>query len=183
MQLSTGWIGTTCFVVRSSAICIIQLQIHLKDLSNSSYHLPGQNYILVLDGTSMSTNVVPNRTFHPVMPKKVASFCTVVYKCLQIRDLEIENMELKSKLDQYQSVFPATGGAPISPPAAAPPTERKESRMDRICERKFARKFQPAPLSSLLGLSSLAFFMCCSGVYFVEKVCEDSVQFSLCLSQ
>ena len=47
----------------------------------------------------------------------------------RIRDLEIENMELKSKLDQYQSVFPATGGPPIggpgaSPPAAAP-TERK----------------------------------------------------------
>lgn len=47
----------------------------------------------------------------------------------RIRDLEIENMELKSKLDQYQSVFPATGGPPIaggpgaSPPAAAP-TER-----------------------------------------------------------
>ncbi len=27
----------------------------------------------------------------------------------RIRDLEIENMELKSKLDQYQSIFPAAG--------------------------------------------------------------------------
>ena len=48
----------------------------------------------------------------------------------RIRDLEIENMELKSKLDQYQSVFPATGGPPIgggpgASPQPAAPTERK----------------------------------------------------------
>ena len=39
----------------------------------------------------------------------------------RIRDLEIENMELKSKLDQYQSVFPATGGPPIAPGASPKP--------------------------------------------------------------
>ena len=53
----------------------------------------------------------------------------------RIRDLEIENMELKSKLDQYQSVFPATGGPPIgggpgASPQPAAPTERKVDAAD-----------------------------------------------------
>jgi len=37
----------------------------------------------------------------------------------RIRDLEIENMELKSKLDKYQMIFSAEGGtgpgAPVTP--------------------------------------------------------------------
>ena len=71
----------------------------------------------------------------------------------RIRDLEIENMELKSKLDQYQSVFPATGGPPIaggpgaSPPAAAP-TERKVE-LD-CCIRERERPTDSFPIFSVI---------------------------------
>ena len=33
----------------------------------------------------------------------------------RIRELEVENMELKSKLDKYQSIFSSVEGGPVSP--------------------------------------------------------------------
>jgi hypothetical protein len=33
----------------------------------------------------------------------------------RIRELEVENMELKSKLDKYQSIFSSVDGGPVSP--------------------------------------------------------------------
>jgi hypothetical protein len=53
----------------------------------------------------------------------------------RIRDLEIENMELKSKLDQYQSIFPATGGpsgSPGSSTGTAPSAASNESGNQRL---------------------------------------------------
>ena len=35
----------------------------------------------------------------------------------RIRELEMENMELKSKLDKYQSIFSSVEGGPASPGA------------------------------------------------------------------
>ena len=68
----------------------------------------------------------------------------------RIRDLEIENMELKSKLDQYQSVFPATGGPPIgggpgASPQPAAPTERKVAVAESIRGRGNVRLTTDTP--------------------------------------
>ena len=41
-------------------------------------------------------------------------------KDARIRELEIENMELKSKLDKYQSIFPSS-----PPPASGTPGKLK----------------------------------------------------------
>ena len=50
-------------------------------------------------------------------------------KDARIRELEIENMELKSKLDKYQSIFPS------SPPPASGTPGKKLIKFGFFCQK------------------------------------------------
>ena len=74
----------------------------------------------------------------------------------RIRDLEIENMELKSKLDKYQSIFsggptpPGGGSAGGAPGPAATPRTRRTNRALGISA-------EPQSLKNLQDLTTQTF--------------------------
>ncbi len=84
----------------------------------------------------------------------------------RIRELELENMELKSKLDQYQSIFGA-GGPPVSPgggvvggasdPAASLQTAPASGGRTRRTNRGVGISAEPQSLKNLQDLTSKTF--------------------------
>lgn len=77
----------------------------------------------------------------------------------RIRDLEIENMQLKSKLDQYQSVFQVeapAGGAAAAAPAASDPAGVAPGRARRV-NRGMGISAEPQSLKSLQDLTNKTF--------------------------
>ena len=73
----------------------------------------------------------------------------------RIRDLELENMELKSKLDQYQSIFPASGGG--SGNVAAVSGNNPESGRIRRTNRGVGISAEPANMRNLTELRNQTF--------------------------
>ena len=73
-------------------------------------------------------------------------------KDARIRELEIENMELKSKLDKYQSIFPSS-------PAAAPDQHPKvgPSAASRKTNRALGISAEPQSLKNLQDLTTKTF--------------------------
>merc|ERR1712241_775914 len=68
------------------------------------------------------------------------------------RELEIENMELKSKLDKYQSIFPG------SPPTSAGPAEHpKVGAASRKMNRALGISAEPQSLKNLQDLTTKTF--------------------------
>lgn len=80
----------------------------------------------------------------------------------RIRELELENMELKSKLDQYQSIFsPGGSGPPLGGLAGADgglagASGRNEPRMRRV-NRGVGISAEPQSLRSLKDLTNKSF--------------------------
>ncbi len=73
----------------------------------------------------------------------------------RIRELELENMELKSKVDQYQSIFkvdPAAVPEPASSSPAGPPEQRT-----RRANRGLGISAEPQSLRTLTELTSKTF--------------------------
>lgn len=68
----------------------------------------------------------------------------------RIRALEIENMELKSKLDQFQSIFTPGGAGPT--PGSAAPNERV-----RRTNRGVGISAEPQNLKNITELTSQSF--------------------------
>ena len=72
----------------------------------------------------------------------------------RIRDLELENMELKSKLDQYQSIFPASGGGSGNVAAVS---GNAESGRIRRTNRGVGISAEPANMRNLTELRNQTF--------------------------
>ena len=73
-------------------------------------------------------------------------------KDAKIRELELENMELKSKLDMYQSVFPS------SPPGTSGPTggDTKGPGLRKV-NRALGISAEPQSLKNLQDLTNKTF--------------------------
>jgi hypothetical protein len=68
----------------------------------------GERTSITLTVSALNENILYNKTtclFQVLLEKRDA----------RIRELEVENMELKSKLDKYQSIFSSVEGGPVSP--------------------------------------------------------------------
>ena len=71
----------------------------------------------------------------------------------RIRELEIENMELKSKLDKYQSVFPSSPG----PGPVGLDTTRGGGPASRKTNRALGISAEPQSLKNLQELTTQTF--------------------------
>ena len=80
----------------------------------------------------------------------------------RIRELEIENMELNSKLDKYQMIFSTTDGVGVTPPAAQPGGGRSagagqaDSRSRRL-NRGVGISAEPQSLKTLQDMTTKTF--------------------------
>ncbi len=78
----------------------------------------------------------------------------------RIRELEIENMELKSKLDKYQSIFPSSPtpvGVPGSIPAVGGPDTPQRGVASRKTNRALGISAEPQSLATLQELTTKTF--------------------------
>lgn len=76
----------------------------------------------------------------------------------RIRELEIENMELKSKLDQYQSIFTGPQGGSGSQAAATQPAQPAADPVRaRRTNRGVGISAEPQSLKSLQDLTNQTF--------------------------
>lgn len=71
----------------------------------------------------------------------------------RIRELEVENMELKSKLDKYQSIFPSSPAAASTPA----PTEKVANGGARRVNRAMGISAEPQSLKNLQDLTTKTF--------------------------
>ncbi|XP_059098245.1 cGMP-dependent protein kinase, isozyme 2 forms cD4/T1/T3A/T3B-like isoform X6 [Tigriopus californicus] len=74
----------------------------------------------------------------------------------RIRDLEIENMELKSKLDQYQSIFNGPAGG-ASAPVGAPPAPAEAGSRARRVNRGMGISAEPQSMKNIKELTNTVF--------------------------
>jgi hypothetical protein len=72
---------------------------------------------------------------------------------VRIRELEIENMELKSKLDKYQSIFPSSPGGPTGGSTGSNEPIRKDRKMNRA----LGISAEPQSLKNLQDLTNKTF--------------------------
>ena len=72
-------------------------------------------------------------------------------KDAKIRELELENMELKSKLDMYQSVFPS------NPPASGSSSGPEKTTGLRNVNRALGLSAEPQSLKNLQDLTNKTF--------------------------
>jgi hypothetical protein len=81
----------------------------------------------------------------------------------RIRDLELENMALKSKLDQYQSIFNVDPGGGLTsvggaaPPGGASATAPAEPSRARRTNRGVGISAEPQSLRTLKDLTNKTF--------------------------
>lgn len=71
-------------------------------------------------------------------------------KDAKIKELELENMELKSKLDMYQSVFPS------SPPSSSGGAPEKTTGLRKV-NRALGISAEPQSLKNLQDLTNKTF--------------------------
>ena len=73
----------------------------------------------------------------------------------RIRELEIENMELKSKLDKYQMIFTAEGSTAVVAPVT--PVRSDHSSRVRRTNRGLGISAEPQSLKTLQELTTKTF--------------------------